>query len=71
MALASQMAVFLYVDSIHGFELDKTSIANIEKCSGKAPSTKDIMNGNILSAGVVMLGFGALLGSIIKFYYLK
>ena len=29
MGLGSQMAVFLYVDSIHGFELDKTSTANI------------------------------------------
>jgi hypothetical protein len=41
-------------------------------CTGKvAPSQLDIQNGNILSAGGVMLGYGALLGSVIKFYYLK
>ena len=73
MGLASQMLCFLYVDSIGGFELDETSKANIKRCkgNGKDISAKDIENGNIMSAGAVMLGFGALLGSVIKFYFLK
>ena len=71
LALVSQMAVFLYVESIDGFDLDETSQTNIAKCSGSTPSLKDVENGNILSAGAVLLGFGALIGTIIRFYYLK
>ena len=70
-ALASMIAAFEYVEGKDGFSLTPTYRKNIERCSGKPPSKKDVQNGNIKSGGVVLLGCAAILGTIFRYFYLN
>ena len=69
-ALVSIIAAFEYVEAKDGFSLTPTYRKNIERCSGKVPSKKDVQLGNITSGGVLTLGLGAVLGTVFKYFYL-
>jgi hypothetical protein len=63
----AQTLVFLYVDSLGGFDIPANLAANIQLCSGQPVIKSDVMSQNFTSAGAVTIAIGAFAGVVYRY----